>query len=59
MENMLPGNSFPQICVVSITESVEMVNFIQEYGRSVANSNQSFFTNRSLANGAPQSFWEV
>ena len=23
MENMLPGNSFPQICVVSVNESVE------------------------------------
>jgi hypothetical protein len=22
MENMLPGNSFPQICVVSVIESV-------------------------------------
>ena len=25
MENMLPGNSFPQICVVSVNESVENV----------------------------------
>jgi hypothetical protein len=23
MENMRPGNSFPQICVVSVNESVE------------------------------------
>jgi hypothetical protein len=23
MENMLPGNSFPQICVVSVNEYVE------------------------------------
>jgi len=23
MENMLPGNSFPQICVVSVNESVK------------------------------------
>jgi hypothetical protein len=22
MENMMPGNSFPQICVVSVNESV-------------------------------------
>jgi hypothetical protein len=25
MGNMLPGNSFPQICVVSVNESVENV----------------------------------
>jgi hypothetical protein len=25
MENMRPGNSFPQICVVSVNESVENV----------------------------------
>jgi hypothetical protein len=25
MENMLPGNSFPQICVVSVNESVEKI----------------------------------
>jgi hypothetical protein len=34
MEDMLPGNSFPQICVVSRHESLERNHFAQEYGRS-------------------------
>jgi hypothetical protein len=29
MENMLPGNSFPQICVVSVNEYVENKTFPQ------------------------------
>jgi hypothetical protein len=32
MENMLPGNSFPQICVVSVNKSVEKLEIAQEYG---------------------------
>ncbi len=40
MENMLPGNSFPQICVVSVNQSVEKQELAQEHLRSVAQSNQ-------------------
>ena len=36
MENMLPGNSFPQICVVSVNESVGKPSKSQEYVRSDA-----------------------
>jgi hypothetical protein len=36
MENMRPGNSFPQICVVSVNESVGKSDFTQEYGGTVA-----------------------
>jgi hypothetical protein len=35
MGNMLPGNSFPQICVVSVMQSVESGISSQEYGSSV------------------------
>lgn len=42
MGNMLPGNSFPQICVVSVNESVENARLSQEYGRSVHFSNAHF-----------------
>jgi hypothetical protein len=35
-ENMLPGNSFPQICVVSINKIVEIGSIAQEYLRVVA-----------------------
>jgi len=31
MENMLPGNSFPQICVVSVNNSVEILGIDQDY----------------------------
>jgi hypothetical protein len=31
MENMLPGNSFPQICVVSVNKSVGIAHITQEY----------------------------
>jgi len=27
MENMPPGNSFPQICVVSVKHSVEIIGY--------------------------------
>ena len=39
MGNMLPGNSFPQICVVSVNHPVGIVPFEQDYGRSVDLSN--------------------
>ena len=39
MENMLPGNSFPQICVVSVNNIVENEVLSQDYGRSVDISN--------------------
>jgi len=46
MENMLPGNSFPQICVVSVyslweTGPLSVVNIAQGlgYGRSKVQSN--------------------
>jgi hypothetical protein len=42
MENMLPGNSFPQICVVSVNKSVGIAYIVQGYGRSVALSNRRF-----------------
>jgi hypothetical protein len=35
MENMLPGNSFPQICVVSVIQFVRVVEITQEYEGSV------------------------
>jgi hypothetical protein len=38
-KNMLPGNSFPQICVVSVNESVEKQDLTQEHLRSAALSN--------------------
>jgi hypothetical protein len=41
MENMLPGNSFPQICVVSVHKSVENKPDAQDYQRSVATGNVS------------------
>jgi hypothetical protein len=44
MENMLPGNSFPQICVVSVNHSVENVESTQDYGRSMDKSNHPMFT---------------
>jgi len=36
MENMLPENSFPQICVVSVIESLPSEEIRQEYEGSVA-----------------------
>jgi hypothetical protein len=38
-QSMPPENSFPQICVVSVTEFVEICHFQQEYGRTIALSN--------------------
>ncbi len=45
MENMLPGNSFPQICVVSVNESVGNMMIRQEYLSSMylSNSFESYF----------------
>ncbi len=31
MDNMVPGNSFPQICVVSVNHSVETLEIMQDY----------------------------
>jgi hypothetical protein len=42
MQNMLPGNSFPQICVVSVKEFVENSEFGQDYVRSMTLSNNSW-----------------
>jgi hypothetical protein len=39
MENMLPGNSFPQICVVSVNQFVENKEVTQEHLGSVNESN--------------------
>src|ERR1035438_9986070 len=39
-ESMLPENSFPQICVVSINESVEISPNSQDYRRSADESNR-------------------
>jgi hypothetical protein len=39
MENMLPGNSFPQICVVSINECLGLSKIAQDYGTRVHESN--------------------
>jgi hypothetical protein len=39
MDNMPPGNSFPQICVVSVNDSVENRWNLQEYGRTMYISN--------------------
>jgi hypothetical protein len=35
MANMRPGNSFPQICVVSVNDVVGKRALIQEHGRIV------------------------
>jgi hypothetical protein len=39
MKNILPGNSFPQICVVSVNDSLDVVESAQDYGSSVDESN--------------------
>jgi hypothetical protein len=39
MENMLPENSFPQICVVSVNKFVEIAYLTQEYRRSASIGN--------------------
>jgi hypothetical protein len=43
MEDMLPGNSFPQICVVSVNESVEKWELTQQYVGIVAQSNHLYY----------------
>jgi hypothetical protein len=42
MENMLPGNSFPQICVVSVNHSVEKLELMQGHVGSVNESNMQY-----------------
>jgi hypothetical protein len=39
MENMPPGNSFPQICVVSVNKSVGKLFLVQRHDRARAKSN--------------------
>jgi hypothetical protein len=39
MGNMLPGNSFPQICVVTVLNTPYNQGFAQDYGRSIDLSN--------------------
>jgi hypothetical protein len=39
MKNMRPGNSFPQICVVSVNECVEKRKLTQGHLRCVYESN--------------------
>jgi len=46
MENMPPGNSFPQICVVSVTHSVEIEDIAQDYGTCGDKSNHPMFTHK-------------
>jgi hypothetical protein len=41
MENMLPGNSFPQICVVSVNQSVGKASIRQQYIGSVYQGNHN------------------
>jgi len=50
MENMLPGNSFPQICVVSVNQCVEKLDGTQEYGGIRAKSNRHVYllSNRTI-----------
>jgi hypothetical protein len=40
MKDMRPGNSFPQICVVSVQYLKPITQVIQEYGRIMAFSNR-------------------
>ena len=40
MDNMLPGNSFPQICVVSVNKHVDIAHVTHEHGGSMSKSNQ-------------------
>ena len=44
MENMLPGNSFPQICVVSVNKSVGNLHFVQGYVRIMTFSNRKYYS---------------
>ena len=38
-DDVLPGNSFPQICVVSRDSFLEVAVSVQEYGRTMDQSN--------------------
>jgi hypothetical protein len=42
MHYMQPGNSFPQICVVSVNKIVEKLIFRQEYLGAMTQSNRIF-----------------
>jgi hypothetical protein len=50
MENMLPGNSFPQICVVSVNKYVENFTIKQEYGWATTLSNQTYILSSNYSN---------
>jgi hypothetical protein len=43
MDDTRPGNSFPQICVVSVNDSVGNEVSIQEHGRIVPLGNLAFY----------------
>jgi hypothetical protein len=43
MDTMAPGNSFPQICVVSINKIVENTVMAQEYLRPMTFSNHQIY----------------
>jgi hypothetical protein len=49
MQNMLPGNSFPQICVVSVNKYVENLEVRQEYGWALALSNHTYILSSNYA----------
>ena len=54
MENMRPENSFPQICVVSVNQFVEIEVVMQEHGGSVNESNRDYLlTNTGTHAGDP------
>jgi hypothetical protein len=48
MEHMLPGNSFPQICVVSVKHSVENYRIQQDDVRTMAVSNQIYLLKSTI-----------
>jgi hypothetical protein len=47
MENMRPGNSFPQICVVSVNQFVEKQELTQGHVGSVNESNTDYLLNNN------------
>jgi len=53
MENMLSRNSFPQICVVSVTKSLRIVEIRQEYEGSGATCVKICFSTTINAHNAP------
>jgi hypothetical protein len=43
MENMMPGNPFPQICVVSVNKCVGKHDLTQRHLRTEALSNRDYY----------------